>query len=261
MRRKTSWWMGVLLAGWVFGNMPLAKAQQDAGSQSASPAEQQLLDATNQVRSEQGLNPLRWDASLAYAAHAHAEKMTEQGQLSHQYGGEPTLTARAAQAGAHFQAIAENIAMGPSANSIQNQWMHSMPHRTNILDPQMNAIGIAVVEKRGSLFAVEDFANSVRTMSPEQVEQKIGEMLKQKGIEPTGPKQDARQTCEMPSGSAGGSHPGAVVRWQSSDMSKLPEVLEQRVRSGQYHTAAVGACSSTNPEQGFTTFRVAVLLY
>ncbi len=261
MRKKTGWWIAALLVGSVLGNAPQSTAQQDAGIQSASPAEQQIFDATNQVRSEQGLSPLHWDASLAYAAHAHAEKMTEKGQLSHQYEGEPPLTARAAQAGAHFQAIAENIAMGPSADSIQKQWMHSMPHRTNILDGQMTAIGIAVVEKRGSLYAVEDFANGVQAMSPEQVEQEIGELLKQKGVAPTGPKQDARQTCEMPSGSAGGSHPGAVVRWQSSDMSKLPEVLEQRVRSGQYHTAAVGACSSTNPDQGFTTFRVAVLLY
>ncbi len=261
MRTRRGWWLGALLLGSVLASAPRATPQQDDGMESASPAEQQLFDATNQVRSDQGLSPLHWDASLAYAAHAHAEKMTEQGQLSHQYGGEPPLTTRAAQAGAHFQSIAENIAMGPSANSIQNQWMHSMPHRTNILDPQMTAIGIAVVEKRGSLYAVEDFANSVQSMSPEQVEQKIGELLNQKGVAPTGPKRDARQTCEMPSGSAGGSHPGAVVRWQSADMSKLPEVLEQRVRSGQYHTAAVGACSSTNPGQGFTTFRVAVLLY
>jgi hypothetical protein len=230
-------------------------------AQAASPAEQRLLDATNQVRSEQGLEPLRWDASLAEAARAHAELMVDQNQLSHQYPGEADLTARAGQAGAHFQAVAENVAMGPSANAIQKQWMQSTPHRNNILDPQMTTIGISVLEKRGYLYAVEDFANGVASLSGEQVEQKIGALLNEQNVAPTGPKRDARQTCEMQAGIAGDSHPGAVVRWEGPDVSKLPDVLEQRVRSGQYHTAAVGACTSARPGQGFTTYRVAVLLY
>ena len=249
------WKNGLLLASLI------ASSVWAQDPQSASPAEQHLLDATNQVRTDRGLPPLHWDPSLAYAAHAHAELMIRQNQLSHQYPGEPDLTARAGQAGAHFQAIAENVAMGPGAAAIQKQWMESEPHRNNILDPKMTSIGISVVEKRGYLYAVEDFANGVVSLTPDEVEQKIGALLKERGIAPTGPKRDARQTCEMQSGIAGGSHPGAVVRWQGPDMSKLPEVLEQRVQSGQYRTAAIGACTGSNPEQGFTSYRVAVLLY
>jgi hypothetical protein len=230
-------------------------------AQDASPPERQLFDATNRVRAERGLKELRWDATLAAAAHAHAQMMIERNQLSHQFPGEAPLTVRGAQAGAHFQAIAENVAMGENAIVIQKEWMHSDAHRNNILDPRMSALGIAVLSRHGYLFAVEDFADSVVAMTPAEVEQKIGALLRAHGVAPTGPKVDARQTCEMPSGTAGGSHPAAVVRWQGPDMTKLPEILEQRVRSGEYRTAAVGACGSINPEQGFTTYRVAVLLY
>ena len=67
---------------------------------------------TNAARSEQGLAPLQWDDSLAQAARAHADLMLQTGQFSHQVSGEADLSVRAAQAGAHFQAIAENIAEG-----------------------------------------------------------------------------------------------------------------------------------------------------
>ncbi len=86
--------------------------------------------------------------------------MLREPNLSHQYPGEPDLMTRAAHAGAHFRAIAENIALGPTPDSLENQWMHSTPHRTNILDPKMNALGVAVLRRGPNLYAVEDFAQT-----------------------------------------------------------------------------------------------------
>jgi hypothetical protein len=223
--------------------------------------EERLFLAANQVRSQQGLGSLKWDDSLAAAARGHAQLIAQNGQLSHQYSGEADVAARAAQAGAHFQAIAENIALGPTTESIQSQWMKSMPHRTNILDPNLNAIGFAVAERGGYLYAVADFERSVPSLTLEQVEDAVGRVVTARGLRVTGPRLDARQTCEMAHGTAGGSNPRFVVRWQSADALQLPGALEERLRSGQYQSAAVGACASSNPEQGFTTYRVAVLLY
>ena len=86
-------------------------------------------------------------------------------------------------------------------------------------------------------------------------------MLQQRGLQPAGLTQDARQTCEMEHGSAGGSSPRFIMRWEGTDLSRLPEVLEQKISTGKYHKAAVGACDSGNPGQGFTTYKVAVMLY
>src|ERR1700743_3543247 len=78
--------------------------------------QQKLLDLTNKARMDQGLQPLHWDPALAAAAQAHAQKMFDQHSLSHQLPGEPDLSARAGQAGAHFRTVAENVAMGYGAD-------------------------------------------------------------------------------------------------------------------------------------------------
>jgi Cysteine-rich secretory protein family len=230
-------------------------------SRAQQPDEQALLEATNRDRAAQGLGPLQWDPALAQAAAAHAQLMAQQQQLSHQYPGEPDLVTRAGQNAAHFRSIAENVALGPTPEAIERQWMNSAPHRANILDPRMNAIGVALINRKGNYYAVEDFSDRIPGMGSEEIERKVGALLKERGIDPTGPVQDARQTCEMPHGSAGGSSPKFVMRWEGSDLSHLPPQLEQQIQGGQYHKAAVGACDSAHPQQGFTTYRVAVMLY
>jgi Cysteine-rich secretory protein family len=223
--------------------------------------EQQVMDLANADRVQQGLAPFKWDPALAQAAAEHAQLMAQQPALSHQYPGEPDLVARAAGAGGHFRSIAENVALAPTPQALEKEWMNSAPHRANLLNPAMNVIGVGLVKRGGNYYAVEDFADGVSQLGPEQIEQKIGQLLQQKGLQAAGQTQDARQTCEMDHGTAGGSAPGFVMRWEGTDLSRLPEVLEQKIATGQYHKAAVGACGSSHPEQGFTTYKVAVMLY
>jgi Cysteine-rich secretory protein family len=227
--------------------------------------EQQVFELANADRAQQGIPPLKWDPALAQAASEHAELMAQQGALSHQYPGEADLVARAGAAGAHFRSIAENVALAPTPQALEKEWMNSAPHRANLLNPTMNVMGVGLVKKGGNYYAVEDFADGVAQLGPEQIEQKIGQLLQQRGLQVAGQTAgqtlDARQTCEMDHGTAGGSAPRFVMRWEGSDLSRLPDVLEQKIASKQYHTAAVGACDSGNPSQGFTTYKVAVLLY
>ena len=61
----------------------------------------------------------------------------------------------------------------------------------------MDTIGVGLVKRGGNYYAVEDFAATVAQLGPEQVEQKIGQLLQQRGLQPAGLTQDARQTCEM----------------------------------------------------------------
>jgi len=225
------------------------------------PAERNLWNLTNAARSQQGLAPLQWNDSLAQAAKAHAELVLKNGQLSHEYPGEASLVARAGQAGVHFQAIAENIAQGPSANSIQKQWMNSPPHRANILDANLNAVGFSIAQQGNTLYAVADFAHIVPNLSNDEVEAAIAKLLTARGIQTGSSSPDARKTCEMDHGSAGGTKPGFIMRWQSTDLSRLPGALEERIQRKTYHSAAVGACSSANGGGGFASYSVAVLLY
>jgi uncharacterized protein YkwD len=86
--------MSVLCTGMMLG--------QDEKEQSR---EQALVDLANQARAEGGLKPLIWDQGLAAAAKAHAERMAQEGELSHRYGGEPDLPQRAHSSVAQWQSI------------------------------------------------------------------------------------------------------------------------------------------------------------
>jgi hypothetical protein len=249
---RKHWLSTAILAGTMAAAMPFW-AQEFP--------EQQVMELANADRAQHGLAPLKWDPALAQAATEHAQMMVKQPMLSHQYAGEPDLVARGGAAGAHFRSIAENVAMAPSPQALEQEWMNSTPHRNNILDPRMNSIGVGLVKRGGNYYAVEDFADGVAELGPQQIEQKIGQLLQQRGLQPAGFTQDARQTCEMEHGSAGGSAPRFIMRWEGTDLGRLPEVLEQKIATGQYHKAAVGACDSGNPGQGFTTYKLAVMLY
>jgi uncharacterized protein YkwD len=130
-----------------------------AVTQSKSP-ERQLFDATNRERLAHGLPALRWNDALAVAARKHASEMAHKEALSHQFPGEPSLPSRVNQAGAHFVWLSENVALGPNPSLIHAQFINSPKHRANILDSDMNAMGVGIVERNGELFAVEDFSKA-----------------------------------------------------------------------------------------------------
>jgi len=222
-------------------------------------SERQLFEALNRERSAQGLSALRWDASLFKAARLHALRMADLNMLEHQLPSESNLEGRLAEAGAHFSVIAENIAIGPNPQSIHNGWMDSPGHRKNILDPRLTSVGIAAVHGPGGLFAVQDFSQLVPELSAEQQEQKIISLLAAQGFRSSTVAEAARKTCESDSGFAGTSAK-SMVRFEATDLSKLPEQLERRIRSAPYSRAEVGACRANGPP-GFTHYRIAVLFF
>jgi len=217
-----------------------------------------LLDATNRERSAAGLQPLKWDEALATAARLHAQVMVSQNLLLHQCLDEPPLEQRAAKAGARFSMIAENIAVGPNPETIHNGWMHSPGHRKNILNADLSAVGIATMRGSGGLFAVQDFSRPVEALSLEQQEEKVVSLLKGNGLLVTEVTEDARKTCNLGHGFAG--VPGSyAIRFEVTDLSKLPDNLLQTVKSRAYRKAAVGACRAGDTP-GFTHYHIAVLL-
>jgi Cysteine-rich secretory protein family len=228
-------------------------------SHAQSAEARQLFEATNADRAQHGLAPLQWNSALARAAQQHAQQMTRAGALSHQFPGEPDLATRAGRMGAHFSTVAENVAVAPNPRVTEDEWMHSPPHRHNILDARLNEVGIGVVRQGQSLWAVEDFSAAVAQMGSTDIEHQVEQLIARRGIRQVGSSPAARQTCDMEHGFAG-PRPNFVMRWQGSDLSRLPDVLEEKISSGRFQSAMVGACSAGG-NSGFTSYRIAVLLF
>jgi uncharacterized protein YkwD len=235
-----------------------AGAARAARPQAGTP-ETILLESANRDRASAGLPALQWDMSLAGSARAHAQMMAQRNTLSHQFPGELPLQQRATQAGARFSVIAENVAEGQSANGLHIQWMNSAPHRANLLANDLNAVGIAVVQSGGLLFAVEDFSEAVPVLNLDVQELQVATLLSSRGLRLVSATPDARKTCDLGRGWAG-QKPLSVLRYETADLSRLPEDIEQKVLSGKYRSAAVGACDAGSAG-GFTQFRIAILLF
>ena len=234
-----------------------------AAAQAGPPeniSEQYLLAAANSDRAEAGLTPLHLDEHLRLAARLHAYEMVKHGTISHQFDGERDLAERGGEAGAHFSLITENVAEANNSAKIHDLWMHSAGHRHNLLDPAVDAVGIAVIQDRGQLYAVEDFGRTVAVLSIPQQESAVARLLSVQGIALAPDHADARQTCAMPSGHAGSRQPWFTMRFTAADLSRLPEELTSRLGTGKYHRAAVGACV-TSDSGPFTSYNIAVLLY
>jgi hypothetical protein len=237
----------------------VARAQKTSMNDDERSAAADLLQATNQDRSSQGLEPLHPNAELTTAAWEHAQRMVASGTLSHQLPGEPDIIVRVRQVGLHASTVAENVAEAPTAGQINDEWMHSPPHRANLLDPRVNTVGIAIVQRRGELYAVEDFARVIPSMSQSQQEEQVASQLARHGIHVRQGDARAESYC---GGTPQGTKPlpALVVRYSTVDLSQLPTKVSQGIGNGTYHSAVVGACAPAN-QNGFTAYQVVILLY
>ena len=201
-------------------------------TQQNGPA-QFLFESANRERAAHGLAPLKWSATLAEAARQHARRMAAQNTLSHQLPGEPGMADRASQAGARFSSLAENVAEGPSAESIHQQWMNSPPHRANLLDAQLDSVGIAVADRDGVLFAVEDFSLAAGKLTVGEQEGIIDAKLRSRGLRLLNYTNDARRSCVLDNGYAGTHTPSFVLHYATPDLPNAPRFARTENPNGQ----------------------------
>jgi hypothetical protein len=247
--------LSIAIVFFLLGSIPAGSAR----AQLTTVAEQYLLAAVNQERASHGIAPVMMNVALCHTAEAHAIQMAQHGAISHKFANEPELSTRGYVAGAHFDRITENVAEGPTAVILHDAWMHSAGHRENILDPLVDSVGIAVIQRNGQLYAVEDFQRTVRTLTLDQQEVTVAVLLDSAGLELT-PDANARRTCEMGSGYAEEEPPSFVIRYTTGDLSRLPSELRERLSHDHERRASVGACSS-NAATTFSTYSIAIVLY
>jgi uncharacterized protein YkwD len=249
--------------------LPVAHAQavsrpMNGASPDLQPEAEQIVALANQARTQAGVGRLAWDPALANAALKHCLRMAAEGQIAHRYGNEPDLSDRVAQAGAHFSVIEENVAVGPSADSIHQQWMGSQGHRENLLSADVDHIGVAVIAAHGLLYAVADYSRAVQQMNSTQVEARVAALVRPSGLTILSDPSVARAACTTDEGmprAVNGMQPRFIMRWQDADLTQLPQELVQRLETGRYRAADVGSCPAQDAGGEFTTFRIAVILY
>ncbi|WP_406660212.1 CAP domain-containing protein [Methanolobus sp. ZRKC3] len=105
-----------------------------------------MLDLINDARSQNGLDPLRFNPLLNEVASEHSKEMIEMDYFSHDSYDGTGFAQRILDSGYVMTYAGENIAMRypPSVQIAHDGLMNSPGHRANILNPNYNEIGIGI---------------------------------------------------------------------------------------------------------------------
>lgn len=119
------------------------------GGQTTDPAamSRAVFDATNNYRTQRGLQPLAWNQHAADVAGAHAAHLSRVGGVAHNQG-------------ALDQGMGENIAASSDpcdAACFVRLWENSPGHKTNLEDPAYRGLGVGVAVNNGRVWVVQDF--------------------------------------------------------------------------------------------------------
>jgi uncharacterized protein YkwD len=128
-------------------NATCAGADANPGSTNLNLVRHATLCLLNKQRASHGLHKLKDNTRLSLASERHAKDMVARGYFEHgNFVGR--IKATRYLAGTQLWTVGENIAWGAgdlsTASEIVNAWMHSPPHRHNILSSKFREIGIGV---------------------------------------------------------------------------------------------------------------------
>ena len=119
-------------------NTPTAEPTADM---STFPRE--TLRLINEIRVENGLDPLRWDDRLGRAAGKYAKRLSDMSCFSHECPPGYSVGQRVSAEGYQWLLIGENIGAGHmNPQSQVDGWMGSPGHRAFILRPDLRDAGV-----------------------------------------------------------------------------------------------------------------------
>ncbi|WP_298787080.1 CAP domain-containing protein [uncultured Marinococcus sp.] len=124
-----------------------AETSEAVSSQSESEFEQEVVRLTNEVRAENGLEPVEADSSLQSVADAKSQDMIENDYFAHESPTYGSPFEMMQEFGVSYDGAGENIAAGQDTpQDVVDAWMDSPGHRDNILNPDFTHIAIGYEE-------------------------------------------------------------------------------------------------------------------
>lgn len=130
---------------------PCPDASTTVTSATVNTLRKSLRCLINVERVARGLPKLTGNEPLQKAAERHVKTMIATGCLDHRCPGEVNLSTRLRRAGyfdgATSWRFAESTGCGMTAESMFTSWMSTDYHRTNILDPEFDDIGVAASQE------------------------------------------------------------------------------------------------------------------
>jgi uncharacterized protein YkwD len=239
-----------------------------------SAAEEWMLGAVNSERAKAGLPALAVDPRLTEIARKHSVLMSQRGELSHQFSGEPSVRDRVSSTGMRFNFSGENVAYDSKVESAHSGLMLSPKHHENIMKPDYNAIGIGIARNGTRLYVTQDFARRLADVSVNDAEQTIAERFAQlrrtaraKPLKRIVRPELRTAACEMARADSLDSEllpklsgMRNIVVWTATELDDLPGNL-RRLSSTPASGYSLGACLASSASYPNAVFWVALITY
>jgi uncharacterized protein YkwD len=140
-----------LFAGRPRSLLPKVKVRPEPKRyKSPKDAELALLSMINTSRSKQGLPALALDEKLSVLARKHAMQLLVDRHATHRTIRSGSLVHRLRKAKLAFDRALENVCLSTSPSSAHERFMDSPGHRRNVLDPNVNRVGLGVAMERNA---------------------------------------------------------------------------------------------------------------
>lgn len=158
--------MFTLISGTVFSVNAVNKPNDEHETAALSYADanlkeyaQQVAVLVNKERKSNGLNPLRFSPLLSEAALIRSGELPK--SFSHTRPDGSSFFTAMTELGISYRTAGENIAYGQkNPESVMNAWMNSSGHRSNILNKNVDYIGVGVTFQNGMYYWTQLFAAS-----------------------------------------------------------------------------------------------------
>lgn len=147
-RRKASFRISLLAVLVCVG-----ATSQPPAAQAAVPeptrVEATFLARIADARASHDLPAYRVGSTITEVAREQALRMAKRNTLYHN----PELTSDVS----NWRYLGENVGYGPDALTVHRAFMHSAPHRANILDRDYTRVGVGAVVRNGRVWVCEVF--------------------------------------------------------------------------------------------------------
>ena len=153
---------GLLVPNQIFNRSKTAQAV----STSQKLTTEDVLIGINEIRKSNNLPKLKSNSLLIEAAKNKAQDMFDKQFFAHD-GPTKKWSAYILETGYKYKLIGENLATGYyQPEQVTEAWMKSETHKKNILSPDFNETGIAIVygiyQDKETVFIVQSFGESIK---------------------------------------------------------------------------------------------------
>jgi len=141
--------MGRRTAPLVIVAVMLAAIATPLAARASSSQEEDFVSRINAERTSRGIPAVSPRSDLTDVARRWSGTMASAGQIWH----DPNLPNEISG----WTALGDNVGRGPSVSDLHQAFMNSPEHRSIILDPTYNQVGVGVVQSGNTLYVTEVF--------------------------------------------------------------------------------------------------------